>query len=123
VQAAIDRAVTHYGRLDILVNNAGIGSCTSVLDMSLDEWERNLRVNLAGTFLCAQAAARVMVRQGGGRIVNIASISGSPDISHFEGAIRRSVVAEPAFGGRALARRRRVSTNPGRESLTASATL
>jgi 3-oxoacyl-[acyl-carrier protein] reductase len=47
-----------------------------VLDLTLAEWERNLRINLTGTFLCAQAAARVMVEQGGGRIINIASISG-----------------------------------------------
>ena len=76
VDAAITETVERFGRLDVLVNNAGIGSCVSVLEMTLEEWERNLRVNLTGTFLCAQAAARVMVRQGAGRIVNIASISG-----------------------------------------------
>jgi NAD(P)-dependent dehydrogenase (short-subunit alcohol dehydrogenase family) len=76
IDAAIAETLRSYGRLDVLVNNAGIGSCVPVLELSLEEWNRNLRVNLTGTFLCAQAAARVMVRQGGGRIINIASISG-----------------------------------------------
>jgi 3-oxoacyl-[acyl-carrier protein] reductase len=76
VTAAMDATVQRFGRIDILVNNAGIGSNQPVLEMSLAEWERNLRVNLTGTFLCAQAAARVMVQQRAGRIINIASISG-----------------------------------------------
>jgi 3-oxoacyl-[acyl-carrier protein] reductase len=76
VEAAIAATLERFGRLDIMVNNAGVGSNLPVLEISLAEWERNLRVNLTGTFLCAQAAARVMVRQGSGRIINIASISG-----------------------------------------------
>jgi NAD(P)-dependent dehydrogenase (short-subunit alcohol dehydrogenase family) len=76
VDAAIAETRSRFGRLDVWVNNAGIGSCVPVLDLTLEEWERNLRVNLTGTFLCAQAAARVMVAQGSGRIINIASISG-----------------------------------------------
>jgi 3-oxoacyl-[acyl-carrier protein] reductase len=76
IAAAIAEIIRRYARLDVLVNNAGIGSNVPVLEISLEEWERNLRVNLTGTFLCAQAAARVMVNQGKGRIINIASISG-----------------------------------------------
>jgi 3-oxoacyl-[acyl-carrier protein] reductase len=76
VNATIAATLQRFGRLDVLVNNAGVGSNLPVLEMSLAEWERNLRVNLTGTFLCAQAAARAMVAQGSGRIINIASISG-----------------------------------------------
>lgn len=76
VEDAIGATLRRFGCLDILVNNAGVGSNLPVLEMPLAEWERNLRVNLTGTFLCAQAAARVMARQGTGRIINIASISG-----------------------------------------------
>lgn len=76
VAAALDTLLTAWGRLDVLVNNAGIGSNCPILELTLEEWERNLRVNLTGVFLCSQAAGRIMVRQGVGRIVNIASISG-----------------------------------------------
>jgi 3-oxoacyl-[acyl-carrier protein] reductase len=76
VVALIDETLTHFGRLDILINNAGIGSNESFLSMTLEEWNRNLQVNLTGTFLCGQAAARVMVEQRYGKIVNVASISG-----------------------------------------------
>jgi 3-oxoacyl-[acyl-carrier protein] reductase len=76
IDAVIRVTLRRFGRIDVLVNNAGIGSNEPVLEMSLEEWERNLKVNLTGTFLCAQAAGRVMVKQGAGRIINIASISG-----------------------------------------------
>ena len=76
VEALFRDTVRHFGRLDILVNNAGIGSNQPFLAMTLEEWNRNLQVNLTGTFLCGQAAARVMVAQRYGKIVNVASISG-----------------------------------------------
>ncbi|MCE9638641.1 MAG: glucose 1-dehydrogenase [Betaproteobacteria bacterium] len=76
VLAAIDFARQRFGRLDILVNNAGVTTRAPVLDMTLDAWERILRINLTGTMLCSQAAARAMIEAGGGRIINIASISG-----------------------------------------------
>jgi 3-oxoacyl-[acyl-carrier protein] reductase len=76
VEALIQETLARFGQLDVLVNNAGVGLNKPFLTTTLDEWDRQLRVNLTGTFLCAQAAARVLVRRGGGRIINIASISG-----------------------------------------------
>lgn len=73
---AVERAVAELGRLDIMVNNAGIQIARSALDVSEDDWDRVVDVNLRGVFFCAQAAGRVMVRQQGGRIVNIASQNG-----------------------------------------------
>jgi 3-oxoacyl-[acyl-carrier protein] reductase len=75
-EAAVALAVTRFGRLDVLVNNAGITDKCPFLETSLELWHRVLAVNLTGTFVCGQAAARAMVGQGSGRIVNIASTSG-----------------------------------------------
>ncbi len=69
-------AVGTFDGLDILVNNAGIAPNRRVLDTTLEEWERVLRVNLTGTFLFSKAAAPAMADRGGGKIVNIASVSG-----------------------------------------------
>jgi 2-keto-3-deoxy-L-fuconate dehydrogenase len=69
--------MTERGRLDILVNNAGISHVGSILETSLEEWERVLRVNAGGAFLCARAAVRAMIEQRppGGVIVNMASVA------------------------------------------------
>jgi 3-oxoacyl-[acyl-carrier protein] reductase len=76
VAAMVAAALSSFGRLDILVSNAGIGGMHPFLDETLAHWNRVLAVNLTGVFLCGQAAARAMRDAGGGRIVNIASVSG-----------------------------------------------
>ncbi|HET8576062.1 MAG TPA: glucose 1-dehydrogenase [Methylomirabilota bacterium] len=77
VAAGVDEAARFGGgRLDILINNAGINIVKPTDELTLEEWQRVLAVNLTGVFLCSQAAARVMRRVGGGRIVNVASIYG-----------------------------------------------
>ncbi len=74
-QAMVQEAVQRFGRMDILVNNAGIFPFAPALEMTEQLWDRVLDINLKGTFFCAQAAARQMIKAGsGGRIVNIASI-------------------------------------------------
>lgn len=69
-------AISQFGRLDILVNNAGITRDGLVMRMSEDDWDAVLSTNLKGAFLCAKAALRPMVKQRGGRIINIASVVG-----------------------------------------------
>jgi 3-oxoacyl-[acyl-carrier protein] reductase len=76
VDAMVGQAMAAFGQIDVLVNNAGIGLNVPFLETELADWERVLKANLTGTFLCGQAVARVMVNQGDGRIVNVGSISG-----------------------------------------------
>ncbi|MHB8860047.1 MAG: SDR family NAD(P)-dependent oxidoreductase [Thermoleophilia bacterium] len=71
----VRKAVDAFGGLDVMVNNAGIYPMKPSLDMTVDEWERVLDINLRGAFLCAREAARRMIAQDrGGRLINIASI-------------------------------------------------
>jgi 3alpha(or 20beta)-hydroxysteroid dehydrogenase len=74
--AAVGAVAERHGRLDVLVNNAGIATSASVAKQELEEWNRVLGVNLTGTFLGIQAAARVMRPQGSGSIVNLSSVDG-----------------------------------------------
>jgi 3-oxoacyl-[acyl-carrier protein] reductase len=77
VDAAIARIEREWGRLDVLVNNAGItGRSFPIWDLTDEDWQRVIDVDLTSVFLCCRAAVKVMLRQGAGRIVNIASIAG-----------------------------------------------
>jgi NAD(P)-dependent dehydrogenase (short-subunit alcohol dehydrogenase family) len=75
VKAAFAKAIDTYGRVDILVNNAGVPSFKPTEDMLLAEWKAIVEVNLTSVFLCSREALRVMKAQGGGRIINMGSIS------------------------------------------------
>ena len=78
--AQVDRAAkeitARFGRVDALVNNAGVAIFKPVLETSFEEWRAVMATNLDGAFLCTQAFGTLMAKQGGGAIVNIASISG-----------------------------------------------
>jgi NAD(P)-dependent dehydrogenase (short-subunit alcohol dehydrogenase family) len=76
VQAAIAQVDRRFGRLDALVNNAGVAVFKPILETTVEDWTLVLATNLTGPFLCTQACAPLMLRSGGGSVVNIASISG-----------------------------------------------
>ncbi len=77
VDAAVHRVVEAWGRLDILVNNAGItGRSFPIWELSDEDWRRVIDADLTSVFLCCRAAIKVMLGQGSGRIINIASIAG-----------------------------------------------
>jgi NAD(P)-dependent dehydrogenase (short-subunit alcohol dehydrogenase family) len=76
VDAAITTILERHGRLDCLVHSAGVARTLPFLDTPVEEFDRILAVNLRGTFLVGQAAAKAMLLSGGGSIVNIGSVSG-----------------------------------------------
>jgi NAD(P)-dependent dehydrogenase (short-subunit alcohol dehydrogenase family) len=76
VGPAVDAVVAQFGRLDVLVNNAGLGPANPAEDVTEADFDLTIDVNLKGLFFASQAAGRVMIRQGGGRIVNLSSQAG-----------------------------------------------
>ena len=76
VERIIGDFVKRFGRIDILVNNAGIVISRPFFEKTVDDWVKTLKVNLIGLFLCSQVAAKYMVAQKSGKIVNISSIRG-----------------------------------------------
>jgi NAD(P)-dependent dehydrogenase (short-subunit alcohol dehydrogenase family) len=76
ITAAVDATVSEFGGIDILVNCAGIPQHDAAESTPLETWDRVLDINLRGTFLCCQAAARVMIKKGAGVIINFSSIAG-----------------------------------------------
>lgn len=89
VDEVFDAVIAQHGRIDILVNNAGIYEPKPFLELSEEEWDRTIDINLKGQFLCAQRAAKEMSTSGGGRIIHISSIAsgqvgvGIPGAAHY----------------------------------------
>jgi NAD(P)-dependent dehydrogenase (short-subunit alcohol dehydrogenase family) len=89
VQALFDTTLREFARVDILVNNAGITEPRPLLEMTVEEWDKTLNINLRGMFLCTQRAAKEMLNNlpGGGRVVNLSSVHGYgavPNHAHYE---------------------------------------
>ena len=75
VNQVFDEVVKQFGRLDILVNNAGIFAPKPALELTEEDWDKTININLKGEFLCAQRAAKEMAKNNWGRIINIASVA------------------------------------------------
>ncbi len=76
VSEMIEKAISHFGKIDVLINNAGISVVNLLEDTTLKEWERLFSVNVTGTFLASKYAAKHMIKNHSGKIINISSIWG-----------------------------------------------
>lgn len=86
VEAMVKEAVEKFGRIDFLVNNHGVVHSSPVDEMPEEEWDLTMDVNVKGTFLCCKAVVPLMKKQGGGKIINLASIAGkggSANMAHY----------------------------------------
>ncbi|MBI5020988.1 MAG: SDR family oxidoreductase [Ignavibacteriales bacterium] len=76
VNRLVNSTIKKFGRIDLLVNNSGIFTESSLLKTSQEIWDNTIDINLKGSFLCAQAVAPIMLKQKGGKIINISSVGG-----------------------------------------------
>ena len=89
VENMVGQAIDKWGKVDVLVNNAGVIKFKPFIELTEEEWDRTLDVNLKGYFLCAQAAAKEMIKKKSGIIINIASVemgqvgNGMPNIIDY----------------------------------------
>jgi 3-oxoacyl-[acyl-carrier protein] reductase len=107
-QATVDAVIAQHGRLDIVVNNAGITKDTLLPIMSDDDWDRVIAANLRSVFLFTRAAAKVMMRQRSGRIINMSSVSGlvgNPGQSNYS-ASKAGIIGFTQTVARELAKRK-----------------
>jgi 3-oxoacyl-[acyl-carrier protein] reductase len=107
-QAAVDAVVEQHGRLDVCVNNAGITKDTLLPIMSDDDWDQVIAANLRSVFLFTRAAAKVMMRQRSGRIINMSSVSGlmgNPGQSNYS-ASKAGIIGFTQTVARELAKRK-----------------
>ena len=81
VNGMVDEVVTEFGKLDIMVANAGIAQVKQATEITVEDWDKIFSVNAKGVFLCDQAAAKQMIKQKGGKIINCASIAGHSGFS------------------------------------------
>jgi len=106
VQAAAETTATAFGKLDILINNAGItGGNAKTWELHPDDWRRVMDVNLNGPFYCCHAVVPHLLKNGYGRIVNIASIAGkegNPNAAHYS-ASKAGIIALTKSLGKELA--------------------
>jgi 3-oxoacyl-[acyl-carrier protein] reductase len=106
VEKVRDETLKAFGKIDIFVNNAGIaGINKTVWETDLDEWRKVLRINVDGPFICCKAVVPAMVKQGYGRIINIASIAGkegNPNAAHYS-ASKAALIALTKSLGKELA--------------------
>lgn len=106
VQNAADKSVEAMGKIDILVNNAGIaGSTAKLWELPVAEWRKVVEIDLVGPYLCCRSVVPVMLKNGYGRIINIASIAGkegNPNASHYSAA-KAGVIALTKSLGKELA--------------------
>ncbi|UII55385.1 SDR family oxidoreductase [Cytobacillus spongiae] len=76
IQEVVNKTVEHFGTIDILINNSGTSWMAPTLQLQEDKWDKVMEVNAKGVFLFSQAVAKVMIQQGYGKIINMASVSG-----------------------------------------------
>jgi 3-oxoacyl-[acyl-carrier protein] reductase len=107
-QATVDAVCAAHGRLDVMVNNAGITKDTLLPIMSDDDWDQVIAANLRSVFLFSRAAAKVMMRQRSGRIINMSSVSGlvgNPGQSNYS-ASKAGIIGFTQTVARELAKRK-----------------
>jgi len=98
--AVFDVNADEFERLDVLVNNAGIEKRAEFLEITPEDWQRQLDVNLSGTFYCTQAAAREMSKRGYGRIVNVSQFPQNATAAHRTDGFRPKEKARLSSSGR-----------------------